>query len=162
VAVTELDQQRLKYIQKNAFDRAIKLFEKHSSVKTVALYVAQYWDDQVIDEVHGRMIVCSKKWSDINDEDLKGAEYLDERDDLDRALKHGIPFYNYETRMEMDYEPAIVLFQPFCIEGSQNDNFYDNYRPYCVWTKDNGTIDFTVVGDMIRPQLEGAQRDEDN
>lgn len=59
-----------------------------------------------------------------------------------------------------DNGEAIPLFAAFCHEeGSQEENFAHNYRPFVIFRRaaqPGAPADFEIIGEMVRPWLDGV------
>ena len=128
-------------------------------VQTVAFCVAQYWNDEADDAVHGQYQYSfdvehdPKRLHDPerfqDDYEAAGEDDVDEqsaeRYSFDSVFLSVLPSFNSNGEM-------ITAFAAFATESSQDE---PEYTPYCLWHQnDDGTFRRTVVGVMRRPAWE--------
>jgi hypothetical protein len=143
------------------------VFSRYPQIRSAMLLVAQYYGDEALDAVHCEMIYSvlpSPAWGC----DLLSTDY----DDLDPVNLPGLPslseindsiredFYKLEDR-KYYWEHngnAIPTFAAYCKEGSHQEmNYLEAYSPYAVFRWKDEEIEIEVVGNMLRPWLDGMR-----
>ncbi|MFK8001280.1 MAG: hypothetical protein AB8H86_16920 [Polyangiales bacterium] len=133
-------------------------FKKHRALKSIALVVAQYWNDEADDAVHGRLLCSELETPDVGAAliALDGGEgdddYYDEMDYVN------LPSFTLDGRPEIypkwnSNEAGIPAFAAYCTEGGdQCSPAQDNYSLYAIFYRD-GRV--KTVGTKVRPYLDG-------
>lgn len=133
-------------------DVAQRTFKEHRALNSIALLVAQYWDDEADDAVHGRFL-CSE----LETPDVEAAlrAYDDDYDDTDYV---NLPSFTRAGRPEIYPKwnangAGIPAFAAYCTEGGdQCSPARDNYSLYAIFYRD-GRV--KTVGTKVRPHLDG-------
>lgn len=150
---------RRKFLQQQIIP-ALKLrFKKYPQLRSAALFVAQYWDDEANDAVHQNTFFSVLETPDFDAIAANGSFRPDPENipgfqrqyDLDRGGK-------YEEWVPWnDNGLAIPLFAAFCREGAtqyMEDN--EAYSLFAIFRKTSAGIEVEHSGEMIRPWLEGV------
>lgn len=151
-----------------------QLFDAYPALKSVGLYVAQYWDDEADDAVHGILVV-----SELPEPILKNAKgYLCDdinkinKDDVNlptikqfKQVMYTYSYDEYSVRSVLDFlnwdsnGQAIPLWAAWCPEnGSQDASAQDNYALALTFYRD-GTSRFAS---QLRPWLDGVSGSYDS
>jgi hypothetical protein len=144
------------------------VFSRYPQIRSAILLIAQYWNDEASDEVHYQIIFSvlpTPKWEigltkyheydPINLPELPRSNDIYERfsEDFDR-------FKNGEYCWENDGD-TIPAFAAYCKEGCHQDMEYlEAYNPYAVFRRKEEEIEIEVVGNMLRPWLDGIRSTE--
>lgn len=133
-----------------------RAFKKHRELKSIALLVAQYWDDEADDAVHGRFVCSELETPDIeaalkeDDEDADYDDYDMDHVNLYSFTRHDRPRVSAPWNSNAAGIPA---FAAYCTEGGdQNSPPLDNYTLYALFFRD-GRV--KTVGSKVRPHLDG-------
>lgn len=127
-------------------------FRKHKPLRSVGLLVAQYWDDEAEDAVHGRFICSELETPDIDAALGRGDVHSRERDfvNLPSFDKKRTPPY---VTAPWDPVAAVPAFAAYCTEGGdQSSPARDNYSLVAVYSRGGGT---KIVAPKRRPHLDG-------
>lgn len=169
----ETARRRLAYIEKHAYPRARAAFSAEPELKSAVLMVAQYWDDEADDAVHGEIAFSTREAPDLEayferlardeeeDDDLDWEVYearrlVVESADIGRSLseKLGDTWLSWDDNGE-----AIPLFAGFCKEACHQEMpTHEAYTPVALIRRGPGTILSTeILGVPSRPWLEGIR-----
>jgi len=164
----ELNLQRAAYLESTVIKGLRKLFLQHPQLRSATLLVSQYWNDEASDAVHAQAVVSVLDTPDL-DAYFAGQGY-DPDTDQERTDSINKPFdLNWwdiyrATSWGSNYE-AIPLFAAFCAGGgSQEQSDEQNCRPYCVLRRNEAAptgFDVEIVGQMLRPHLDGVSSEEE-
>lgn len=156
--------ERVRYVETALIPGLMRVFQKHDTLRSALLCVAQYWNDEADDAVHAQII-----FSELDEPDFAGAigpfDYFsngeappDPNVPNTRIVREygngGSTLDPYEMQVNWDDNfGAIPLWAAFAPEnGSQSyDQFQDVYAPAVLIRRD-GTFEFH---DMLRPWLDG-------
>jgi hypothetical protein len=143
------------------------VFDKYTHLQSAMLLVAQYWDDNASDAVHYTMIYS------VLQTPLWGREFLKtDYDDDDPVNLPGLPslyeiddyLWEYFDKLEGreyfwdDNGDAVPLFAAYCKEGCHQEmDYLEAYTPYAVFRRKEEEIEIEVVGNMLRPWLDGLR-----
>jgi hypothetical protein len=139
----------------------IKLvFRMYHQLRSAMLLVSQYWDDEASDEVHYQMIFSvlpTPAW-EIG---------LENSYEYDATNLPGLPnagkiydlfsedFYKFKRSWGNNLD-TIPAFAAYCKEGCHNEmDELEAYAPYAVFRRKEEEIEIEVVGNMLRPWLDG-------
>ncbi len=158
---------RRKYLRTRLLPFVEGYFRKYERLQSAMLCVAQYWNDEADDAVHGRLIL-----SELFEPNLLGAEYRYGSDDESAKPDPNVP----NTKITGEHGAtgsvvsiwsegwdanftAIPLWAGFSPEGgSQNhDEPSDAYAPAARFYRHGG---YELLP-MIRPQLDGVRPEMD-
>lgn len=133
-------------------------FASHACLQSITLCVAQYWNDEASDAVHGRLL-CSV----LPELDFDAVVHSRA---APKSWRTGdpinLPGFSTEQRRSLPTFPrgwpsntnAIAAFAAYCREGgSQHHNFEENYRPILVFLRDGSMRE---LAPMLRPWLDGV------
>jgi hypothetical protein len=165
----EAAQMREKIMDECVKPRAKACFERFPQLQSIALLVAQYWDDEANDAVHEHTI-----FSVLETPDLEAAFKAEEENKSDRLnlqdLTDVFELENVwwaadklveETSYWDDNATAIPAFAAFCQEGAhQGMSTREAYTPYAILRRRAEDIEVELVGQMLRPQLDGIKPEE--
>lgn len=147
-----------------------RVFNNFPELKTCYMYVAQYWNDEANDAVHVKILYSV----DVDVDPLDLLRYFDA--EYDKVHGTALPYhYSYSPGDDanpcysLDYGTwdangeAISLFSAFCKErGSQDDPVQESYVPYAhFWRISDSSLGKQVVGEMLRPWLDGINAEYD-
>lgn len=168
---SEMDVRRAQFIRSRVLPSVRELMDTYPWINSMCLLVAQYWNDDAIDEVHYALVVsqldrpdleaffrCEDARTDLGWVDPNEAVKVQDRVNLgDYALVWWVGL-DIVGRWPSTGE-AIPLFAAYCCEGaSQEDDIRTAYRPYAVFRRPPapGTDPLVeVVGVQLRPWLDG-------
>ncbi|GAB1543844.1 hypothetical protein NUACC21_65200 [Scytonema sp. NUACC21] len=139
-------------------------FQKYPTLRSAAMMVAQYWDDEASDAVHHCLI-----YSVLDTPDLEAAAKADVNYSQDKVNLKGLGrldnrAYSVQRNGQEMYWPdnhdAIPAFAAYCKEGChQSMDTFEAYTPYAILRRQDNAIDIEVVGKMLRPWLDGIKPD---
>lgn len=156
----EADTRRLRerIIRREVLPFLRQPFAKYPQLRSAALFVAQYWSDNALDEVHPLL-----RFSVLETPDLESAinlEYwandpvnlpeLSPHEEIDEGEKEFGGFRWDSMGM------AIPAFAAFCREGADQEMEYrEAFSPYAIFRKSGDDIATEIVGQKFRPWLDG-------
>lgn len=143
---------RLRQVILDDCKKAIRqTFKKYKPLRSIGLLVAQYWDDEADDAVHGRFIYSELETPDTNAALATGQSRDRDHVNLPSFTKKRSPPY---LPSPWDSNGAsIPAFAAYCTEGGdQNGEALDNYSLVAVFSKGG---DVKIVGPKVRPHLDG-------
>jgi hypothetical protein len=167
------DVERNDYYNKTLRDHINQTFADHPWIASVAICVAQYWDDEAQDAVHVKVVFSQLDTPDIEHglaNFFTGTSWDDSgRDTINLPAAYELGHYHLLHRPDGRYRglrweangDAIALFASYCKEGAHQD--MDRDKAYSVWAvvrrSENGTTEPEVVGVHCRPWLDGVETD---
>jgi hypothetical protein len=159
----ETIELRSRIINYELIPKVRTVFDKYERIQSAMLLVAQYWDDDAYDAVHYRLIFSVLPTPAI------GVQLVeDENDDFDPVNLPGLPGrYEIDRIAQTVYEYAeyswnnnnnvVPAFAAYCKEGCHQEMAdLEAYSPYAVFRRKEGSIEIEVVGEMLRPWLDGV------
>jgi hypothetical protein len=138
------------------------IFDKYTQLQSAMILVAQYWDDEAHDAVHYAMIysvLLTPAWEiKIDDDDdpinLPGLLSLYE---IYNSIEDLFTYESGEYSWE-DNGNAVPAFAAYCKEGCHQEMDYSEaYSPYAVFRRKEEEIEIEVVGNILRPWLDGIR-----
>jgi hypothetical protein len=144
----------------------IKLvFSRYPQLQSAMLLVSQYWDDEASDAVHYQMtfsVLQAPAWEiglvnyyEYDPTNLPG---------LPRSDKVYDPFSEDFYKFKICWEnnlATIPAFAAYCKEGCHQEmDDLEAYTPYAVFRRKEEEIEIEVVGNMLRPWLDGVNSKE--
>jgi hypothetical protein len=151
-------------------------------VKSVVVFVAEYWNDEAADEVHVWFLPSIQENPNIATMDCEyGGEPADTFLGKDRSNPPdtSLMTWDYEEHWPLRLNPLIwssyqsawcldrrrpceVLEDPdlcyefaaVCSVGDQERSFKENYSPYAIIHRDGSRYNITIIGSVQRPELE--------
>lgn len=141
-------------------------FTLFPQLQSASMLVAQYWCDEAIDAVHYMLV-----HSVLQTPDLEAAFGHEDDDEPDRVnLPEPLPTSGdlwWRCREEGrqigkpvwwdDNGEAIPAFAAFCREGAHQEmSRGEAYAPYAILRRAGDDIEVEVVGQMLRPWLDGV------
>lgn len=95
----------------------------------------------------------------VNLPSITESEYMDLLTDGEwENIENNSNFYDFDGLTN----EMVAAFAAFCKEGSQQGADYaESYTPYAMFHRNNKGIKTTVVGEMLRPWLDGICPDRD-
>jgi hypothetical protein len=142
------------------------VFDKYTQIQSAMLLVAQYWNDEAHDAVHYTMVFSvlpTPAWgrgilpNDYDDDDPVNLPGLPSLDEIYDSIEDFCLFEGGEYRWEENVD-AVPTFAAYCQEGCHQDmDYLDAYTPYAVFRRKEEEIEIEVVGNMIRPWLDGLR-----
>ena len=164
----ELDAQRLAYLDHTVFKGVREFFKIHPQLQSATVMVAQYWNDEATDAVHTEVIVSVLQTPDL-DAFFASQGYDDASNDyLKDATNTPFEYDGFDLYMKTRWDSngvAVPLFAAFCTaSGSQENSVEENFRPYCILRRNDaalGGLSVQIVGQMLRPQLDGLTTEEE-
>lgn len=157
------------WLRKSVTPEVELLLKTLPGVRYATLFVAQYYDDQAMDEVHGKVIFSKNPIPDdisLYNEKYERAPYFythqkaeARKTEIKTFEKVGLGYLSADVPYEM-----IEHLQPYCKDdGDQCSDFEKNYAPFHKWSiLDGGAVLTEDVSKVIRPWLVGAVREEDD
>jgi hypothetical protein len=158
---------REKIINSEILPQIQLVFSRYPQIRSAMLLVAQYWSDEADDAVHYR-IIFSVLQTPIWGRELLGNDYYYE-DPVNLPRLPNLSEINISLwkdshkfrRQKYTWEEngnAIPIFAAYCEEGCyQEMNDLDAYTPYAVFRRKKEEIEIEVVGNMLRPWLDGVR-----
>jgi hypothetical protein len=174
---------RQKMIETHILPQVKAAFTKYDRLQSAMILVAQYWCDEANDAVHYELLLSVLptpafpiEFVIIDDEEIDPTnlpelptrydilyqidQEFEDQDDLE------VEEEDYSMRYWEDNGEAIPAFAAFCIEGGDQEmESLEAYTPYAIFRR-KGTeikeveIETTIVGEMLRPWLDGARPEE--
>jgi hypothetical protein len=177
---------RRKYVEQRLLPPLDWRFKYYPNLKSAALFVAQYWDDEANDAVNVLWIFSVLETPDFDypfsnstwtEENLAArspgesgeaptlSKIQDEEDDpvnLPNLPTHSqIEWFQGPDFRELAWDHngmAIPLFAAFCKEGAHQEmNSREAYSCFAIFRKTADGIDIEYAGKMLRPWLEGIR-----
>jgi hypothetical protein len=158
---------RAKIISSEIVPRVKVAFSKYIQLRSAMLLVAQYWSDDAYDAVYYIMtfsVLSTPVWG----REILSTDY-DERDPINLPgllslyeIQDYLQEYFHQFEDEEYYwepnENAIPTFAAYCKEGCHHDmDYLDAYSPYAIFRRKEEEIEIEVVGNMLRPWLDGLR-----
>jgi hypothetical protein len=139
------------------------VFDKYDRIQSAMLLVGQYWDDEAHDAVHNQIIfsilptpIPNLELEYSDDYDAINLEGLPSLDEIYNSIENLWEFEDEEYSW-YDNGNAIPAFAAYCKEGCHQDmDYLEAYSPYAVFRRKEGSIEIEVVGEMLRPWLDGV------
>lgn len=160
----ETDVARRRFVREHILPLVTRYFATYEKLQSAALCVAQYWDDEADDAVHGTVLV-----SELPEPTLKGVSYGYDESEADANLPtirvkppggdgSSSRVSLWETNIPWDDNSgAIPLWAAFAPEGGdQNLGLAENYAAAVLFYRDGG-YEFLP---MERPQLDGIRPED--
>ncbi|MCO7223023.1 hypothetical protein [Pleionea sp. CnH1-48] len=168
-----LDEEQAQALRNEIIEKGVMpyikaVFERFPKFNSATLLVAQYWDDEADDAVHQEVI-----FSALNTPNLKSAfetytdENMEAKDSINSPedLPSTVVDWGFDDGLERslwdnwcDNGDAITAFAAFCKEGAnQWQDIGEAYSPYAVFRRQGKDVEMVVIGEMIRPWLDGVQ-----
>lgn len=143
-------------------------FDRYPQLRSVILLVAQYWDDQANDAVHNRLFFSVLETPDIETVWKLNAETIWKKQRQSDPLNiPGLQIELYEDENDeyfwgkIDWDDngkAIPAFAAFCKEAcNQLMSISEAYSPYAILQRKGEEIEVEVIGEMLRPWLDGIK-----
>jgi hypothetical protein len=134
-----------------------RVFDKHPELRSALMMVSQYWCDEADDAVH-----CDFIFSKLPTPNLKAAAKAWDEDadtvNLPEGLSHMDLAWTVEGYSWDDNGEAIPLFAAFTKEGSDQEmSVMETGAPYAVFRRSSLGVETEVVGEMLRPWLDGVR-----
>ncbi|MDA9003911.1 hypothetical protein N9J26_00305 [bacterium] len=140
------------------------IFKAYPGFQSATLLVAQYWDDEANDAVHQDVILSRLETPDLNSAFKAYAE--DEKDSINSSddLPCSVTDWDFDGGIVdttlwrwCDNGSAIPAFAAYCKEAAgQEDDLGEAYLPYAVFRKTETGIEIEIIGEKIRPWLDGV------
>lgn len=150
---------RAQHLRENLLPAVARMFADAPDLMSACLMLAQYWNDEADDAVHYVLV-----FSVLPEPDLRAyARYmdLDEPDDvnLPGAFDHFDLSCEEREWVEWDHNgAAIPLYAAFCKEGcEQQMPILDAHTTYALFRRGDEGVEVEVVGEMLRPWLDGVR-----
>lgn len=143
---------------------------KYPQLKSAALLVAQYWNDEASDAVHHRLIYSILDTPDLEAAAKARMDYAEDPVNLPGISDDFGDLIDEVDYIKSDTEPyywndnheAIPAFAAFCKEGCHQEmDGIDAYSPYAILRRQGDDIEIEVVGKMLRPWLDGIKPERD-
>jgi hypothetical protein len=142
-------------------------FDKYPQLQSAMLLVAQYYNDEAGDAVHYQMIYSVLQTPVWGRELSETDYYYDDPVNLPRLpslseiniflLENSHKFRRQKYSWEENGN-AIPIFAAYCQEGCHQEmDYLDVYTPYAVFRNNDEEIEIEVVGNMLRPWLDGLR-----
>jgi uncharacterized protein (TIGR02996 family) len=154
----EAEMARRKYLRTFLFPTVSQYFQTHERLRSAMLCVAQYWNDNASDAVHGLLIL-----SELLEPTLEGVAEFDPRADRNipnTRLKHrcgsGSALALWDIDREWDQNRgAIPLWAAFAPEGGSQEysSYSEVYAPAVMFYRHGG---YEILP-VRRPQLDGVR-----
>lgn len=149
---------RLKILTEEVLPFVRKAFAQAPELQSALLLVAQYWSDNAEDAVHGRML-----FSELPTPDVKAYFRAQQHFTADTVNRTNPPLDGDTADLAYvnwdDNGKAVIAFAAYCREDmTQFYDFYeDAYSAYAVFRKQADGIDLQVVGEQMRPWIDGVR-----
>jgi hypothetical protein len=138
------------------------IFEKYTQLQSAMLLVAQYWDDEADDAVHYAMIYSvlptpARGMESLYAPDPINLPELPSLYEIYGSIENFCIYKGWEYSWE-DNENAVPIFAAYCKEGChQGMGHLETYSPYAVFRRKEKEIEIEIVGNMLRPWLDGLR-----
>lgn len=165
----QAEQLRSQMIEDIVLPYIRSAFENHTTLQSAILLLAQYWADEANDAVHDNYI-----FSVLETPDLDAAFKAEEREWEDEEDYHdGVNLPDLPNHYDLgDYDAtntywddngqAIPAFAAFCKEGAHQEmSTREAYSPYAIFRRDGEDIAIEMIGQKLRPWLEGIRPEWD-
>lgn len=151
---------RRNFVEKRLIPVLESRFQIFPELKSAAMLVAQYWQDEANDAVHLRWIFSVLETPDISSV-CSNDEVFFEEDPTNLPnlpshynLNHTPPLPRFPSN-ENDF--AISLFAAFCKETTGLDpTKFENHEVFAIFRKAGDHLEVDYCGEMIRPWLDGV------
>jgi hypothetical protein len=164
---------RQKMIATHILPQVKAVFGKYDQIQSIMFVVAQYWCDEANDAVHFELIPSILSTPSFPVQLVEEIDYQD----YDRINLPELPtYYDILDSIAQDLEgqqeevsirywndngEAIPAFSAFCKEDcDQEMDRLDAYSPYSIFRRKETEIEMEVVGEMLRPWLDGVRPEE--
>jgi hypothetical protein len=140
-------------------------FAANPALESAYFAVAQFWDDEALDAVYHEVL-----FSELDEPDFEAGM------SWETHHQHGItpdlvnlptigpsmklPEANPSKVEPIDEFDEVSMFAAFCKEGGNQDaEPFENYIPYALYRRSDqaSRYDVSIVGEMLRPWLDGVQ-----
>ncbi|AGC43840.1 hypothetical protein MYSTI_02524 [Myxococcus stipitatus DSM 14675] len=151
---------REQFLQKMIEPVVRRCFQRHPSLRSALFLVAQYWNDEADDAVHHELIFSQRETPDV--EAASNAAREGEDDTVNLAAPMAAPFWDPLTTPYVDAWPdnheAIPVFAAFTREDCHQEmSILEAYAPYALFRRAGEDLSVEVVGQMLRPWLDGVR-----
>jgi uncharacterized protein (TIGR02996 family) len=156
------DIARRRWIRADLWPFVRRQFEAHERLRSATLCVAQYWDDEAGDAVHGRLIVSEWPVPLLDEVDRHGGGSVGDpnlpsthiQSRYQRGSSSLFDFWDTGVRW-FDNSEAIPLWAAFSPEGGHQEyeKLSEAYAPAVMFYRNGGH----EVLPMRRPQLDGVR-----
>ena len=143
--------------------RVGQVFEQHPQLRSAVMLVAQYWNDEAQDAVHGKFIFSMLAVPDLKavqeawDRGNEDSETINLPAGMDYLSTHDELGYTVTSPDWDDNGDAIALFAAFTKEGcDQCMSPVESGAPYAVFRRSPTGVETVLVGEMRRPWLDGV------
>jgi hypothetical protein len=161
----EAEMERRRYVRTTMLPLAMKYFQQYERLQSAALCVAQYWNDEASDAVHGMLVVSELFQPSLGlrwvENPKKPDPNLPTTQIPSRYADPGSVISFWENQIPWDdNDGAIPLWAAYAPEdGNQEyENFSEVYLPAVMFYR-HGGFDFLPMArphlDGIRPEWEG-------
>lgn len=153
----QTEMARRRFLRTELVPLVATYFEKYERLQSATLCVAQFWNDEADDAVHGELIV-----SELPEPDLNGVSFYDDnKKDVNVPNTRFPSEYGEQSSVVSIWEHgwdsnhvAIPLWAAFSPEGgSQHESFPDGYAPAVMFYRHGG---YDILP-MVRPHLDGVR-----
>ena len=144
---------------------AAAYFDKHPELRSVALCVSQYWNDEADDAVHGDLVFSTASaptWPHHCDDDDAGWDPTGSAAakpvEGDACCSCHPAFYDSYLRRWDSNGRMVEAFAGYCKEGSdQGMTLGESALPYAIARRSvTGAVEIEVVGQLLRPWMDSA------
>jgi hypothetical protein len=158
----EAAELREKIVNSEILPQIQLVFSRYPQLRSAMLLVSQYWNDEASDEVHYQMtfsVLPTPAWEigleNSYEYDATNLPGLPETDKVyDRFSED---FYKFEISWYSNLA-SIPAFAAYCKEGCHQEmDYVEAYTPYAVFRRKEAEIEIEVVGNMLRPWLDGIR-----
>ena len=173
----ECERRRRECLRRLIVPMVEESLRKHPQFQSAVLSVAQYWNDEARDAVHGNLAMSLNLDPDIEQfyaESIRQEAVARNTDGECEAyeaswwLVEGVAALDHlvDPGFNEGYVPwdangaAVPLFASFCKEGSSQEMAVgDAFSPYAVFRRDpaGGPPSIEVIGKALRPWLDGVR-----
>ena len=131
------------------------MFAASPDLRTLGLFVAQYWNDEADDAVHGDVRFSFEHTHDATK--LRSVEDRWEMDEDDPLADVMDRLERATPALPNSNDDMIAAFAAYAPETTQDD---PQYAPYALFhRRDDGGFTTTIVGTMCRPEWEDRPPD---
>jgi hypothetical protein len=150
-----------KKIIRDEIERQVKAaFKKYDRLQSAMFAIAQFWADEANDAVHYELIFSILETpvfpngieDDYYESDLVNLPELPSSQGILAFVEN--PYWD-------DNGEAIPAFAAFCKEDSHQEmDGLEAFTPYAVFRRKGENIEMEIVGEMLRPWLDGVKPED--
>lgn len=162
LSTSELNELRDRYIRLTVEPTIRWVFAKFPHIRSVTIRVAQYWDDEANDAVHGDLVFSELETPSLNQKDdpnFTVAPVLERKAPWDgwKYCNLDTGEFNHDVDGWSDNWIAIPLFAAWCAEDMTQEMGRDEaYSPYATYRKTDAGVQRELYP-MVREYCDGVE-----